>query len=89
MSIELSEWEIAQLNEGRVMRIEADVLMPIIKHRITIAVSKIIAIFKSGEQEKLLAAAAELSTLEDIRSSIDNKIKRAEVLERRIHNDKP
>ena len=85
MSQELTEADIKTLNEGRMMRVESEILLPLLRQRRESAIQKLIGIFKSEEQKGILAATAEISCLEDMLTTITNKIKRAELIERKIH----
>lgn len=79
-----TEHEQKVLNEGRLLRAEADIFLPMLRQQREIAISKIIHVYKAGG-EGLQAAAASLVAIEDMLTTTGNKIKKAEVIERKIH----
>jgi len=80
-----TEIEQAKLNTGRLMRANADVVLPLIQDMREQAISTLIWKFKEGKRDEIYPEAAKLATLEDMRTSIITKIKAAEVIERKIH----
>jgi hypothetical protein len=88
MSYEPSEVEQAKLNTGRLMRAEADVILPLLQEKREAAISTLLWKFKEGKLADLPAAVASLAALEDMRSEIRNKIKTAEGIERKIYEPK-
>lgn len=82
-----TEREQHKLNEGRLMRAEADIIMPLLAEKREIAINKLILAFREGHADKLPTHAAELSSIEDMLTTIRNKIRQAEVLERKIHGN--
>ena len=83
---ELTEQEQQKLNTGRMMRAESDLLLPLLQTKQAAVLGKIVYSFKAGKHEELIALAAELSTLSDMKSEITRKIKEAESLERKMIN---
>lgn len=81
-----TESEQKKLDSGRLMRAEADVIMPLLLQQREAAVQRLIMHFRAGELDgRLAAAAAEISALETTTQTIRTRIKQAEVIERRIH----
>lgn len=85
MTYDPTEKELSTLNEGRLMRAESDIIIPLLTKQREAAVSKVIYHFKAHELEKLPAAAAELAAIEDMRAAIANRIKKAEHIERKVY----
>ena len=83
---ELSERELETLNDGRVLRAESDVLIPLLSTKQALAVGKLIHAYREGQHEKLLSIAAEISTISEMQNTITQKIKVAEGLERKIYD---
>ncbi len=84
-TVELSEQETAALNEGIALRVETEMLLPLLQTKMTLAQGKLIQHYKAGDRDAVFASAAELSALSDIRSTISQKVKLAEALERKIY----
>jgi hypothetical protein len=82
---ELSEKEQQQLNTGRMMRAESDLILPLLQTKERIVIGKIVASFRAGEYGALTGHAAELSTLDSMKNEITQKIKLAEALERKAY----
>ncbi len=82
-----TEREQEKLNTGRLMRAEADLILPLISTKQSLALNKIVAAFKAGERDIIFAVAAELSTLHDMKHDITRKIKEAERIEQRMIDD--
>ena len=82
---ELTEAETAKLNTGRLMRAESDLILPLLQTKQALVIGKIVADFRAGKHEFLLAHAAELSTLADMMTTINRKIKEGEALERKMY----
>lgn len=80
-----TEAEQRVLNDGRMIRGEADILLPLLRQQKDAAVSRIIYEFKGGKLDALPAAAASLAAIEDMITTITNRIKKAEIIERKIH----
>ncbi len=70
------------------MRAESDMLLPMLATKQALVIAKIVGAFRSGDYGALTGHAAELSTLHDMKSEITNKIKQAEVLERKMYEEK-
>lgn len=85
MNYEAKGAELDTLNQGRMLRAESGVLHPLIMQKREAAIAKIVMHFRAGALDMILACAAELSTIEDMRVTIDNKVKQAEIIERKIH----
>lgn len=85
MSEGLSAREHDVMNEGRLLRAESDLLMPLLLEKREGAIARLIYHFKEGKTELLTAVAAELSAIEDMRSTINTKIKKAEAIERKVY----
>ncbi len=83
MSIELSEKDTKVLNEGRVLRAEAT-LLPLLQTKQALAVGRLIAAFRAGETN-FIGHAAELSMIDSMRNEINQKIKAAEAIERKLY----
>lgn len=83
--MELTEAEQAKLNTGRLMRAEADVILPLLREQREAAIQQLIQRFRAGELTLLTASAAEISSLENALTTIRTRIKQAEAIERRIH----
>ncbi len=82
---ELTEAEQTKLNTGRLMRAESDMLLPMLATKQGLVIAKIVGSFRSGDYGSLTAHAAELSMISEMRAEITNKIKQAEVLERKMY----
>lgn len=80
-----TEREQKTLNEGRLIRAEADIVLPLLRQQREAAISQIIFTFKGGKLEGLPAVCATLTATEDMITTITNKIRKAEVIERKIH----
>lgn len=85
MSYEPTASEQALLDQGRLLRAESQTILPLVRHKREIAIARLLLAFKAGDTERLLPATAELSAYEDIKLDIENKIKRAEVIERKLY----
>lgn len=82
---EPTEAERRTLEQGMIIRAEASALTPILQERRELAVLKIIAQYKTGKFEPMLGLVAYLTAVEDILSTMSNKQKKAEIIERKIH----
>ncbi len=82
---ELSEKEQTQLNTGRMMRAESDLILPLLHTKERLVIGKLIQAFRAGDYGSLTGHAAELSTLDSMRVEITQKIKTAEALERKAY----
>lgn len=82
--MELNDREIDQLNQGRMVRAEADVVLPLLGKQKLGAVAKISTLYRAGDLGQLPVAVAELVAIENLETEINKRIKRAEALERRI-----
>jgi len=87
MTFNPTELEQEKLNQGRMLRAEADLIIPMLTKRREDATARLVHYFKSGEHDKLTVAAAEIATLTDMAADIRNKIKSAENIERKIHGN--
>ncbi len=83
-SKDLTEAEQIKLNSGRLMRAEADMIIPYLDTKRELICGKIVQSFRSGQHGDLLGHAAELATIYEMKSTITSKIKAAEAIERRI-----
>ncbi len=84
---ELTETETQKMNTGRMLRAESSALLPLLESKQALLVGKIVQLFKSGDYEKLTGAAAELSTVWDMRTEITRKIKEAAYLEAKMMSE--
>jgi hypothetical protein len=82
---ELTEHEQQKMNTGRLMRAESDFLLPYLNTKQNLIIAKIVASFRAGDYSALTGHAAELTTISDMRNDITNKIKQAEILERKAY----
>ncbi len=81
---EMTESDARILNEGRLLRAEADLMIPMLAERREAAVARLLQHYRAGELDKLTAVTAEICVTEDLKQSIKNKIKRAEQVERKF-----
>lgn len=84
---ELTEKEQTTLNAGRLMRAEADVLLPLLQTKQALVIGKIVAEFRAAHYEALTGLAAELSTIISMKDDITRAIKQAETLERKAFDN--
>lgn len=85
MTAELTEKEQAKLNEGRMLRAESDMILPLLATKQATVLGKIVSDFRNGHHDKLLGHAAELSTIYEMKTEIGRKIREAEALEKRVY----
>lgn len=81
---EISERDQEKLDEGRALRAESQTLLPLIATKTALAVGRLIHAYREGQNERIHAIAGELSILKEMESTISQKIKVAEGLERKI-----
>lgn len=81
---ELTEHEQKKLDTGRMMRAESDLILPLLQTKQTLVIGKIVNSFRQGDYASLTGHAAELSTIESMKSEITQKIKQAEAIERKV-----
>lgn len=86
MAYDPSELEQKKLNTGRLMRAEADVILPLLQEQRENAIAKLCLHFRAGELNMLPAIAAEINSAETMMVSIKNKIRQAEAIERKVFN---
>jgi hypothetical protein len=86
MTFDPSEKELNELNTGRLMRAEADLLVPMLNRQREAVVAKLCAYYRSGEMAQLPVCAAEIVAIENMKSEIKNKIAKAQSIERKIQN---
>lgn len=86
MTFDPNEKELQALNTGRLMRAEADLILPMLERQKEDAVSSICNNFRMGKIEMLPVFAAQLVSIENMKSEIKNKIAKAQNIERKIYD---
>ena len=76
--------DIDTLNDGRVLKIAAPVLLPLLDKRKKSAIGKLLGQFRMGNSD-LVGYVAELSSIYGLYEDITNKIRSTETLEEKIH----
>ena len=82
--MEISERDTQILNTGRLLRLEAHVLLPLLNEKREAAIVKILQHYRAGKLDLIAHGAAELCVAEDMIQTIKNKIKAAEAVERKL-----
>ena len=72
------------LNDGRVLKIAAPVLLPMLESRKKAALGKLLGSFRNGNAN-LVGHVAELSSACALLEDVINKIRSTEKLEERVH----
>lgn len=84
---DVTEQDMRTMQLGRLMRAEADVILPLLAERREQAITKMLQHYRAGKFEMLPSAVAELCVTEDMKQTIKNKIKAAEAVERKVMNE--
>lgn len=82
---ELTEAEVERLNQGRLVRAEASIILPSLGKKKGEAIMKLIGAYKQGKTNELLSITAEISAYADMEQDIKRRNNETEQLERRAH----
>lgn len=85
MTFDPSERDLQTLNTGREMRIESNLIFPMLEKQREAAISSLCNSFKMGQMEMLSVFTAQLVSIENMKSEIRQKIIKAENIERKIY----
>jgi len=66
----VTERELEQLNQGRVLRDASQALLPLLHSMKTGVIGRTVAHFRAGETEKLITLAAELSVITELETKL-------------------
>lgn len=88
MTFDPNEKDLDNLNRGRLMRAESDLMLPMLNKQRENAIAGICNSFREGKLEMLPVYAASLVSIENMKSEIKITISKATILEEKIYGSK-